>query len=142
MKVSKTFAFDMAHMLDSHDGKCQNLHGHTYQLCVTISGDIIQHGAKAGMVMDFSDLKSIVKEHIIQKLDHAYAFNKNSPQETELAQLLNSWQRKTFALNSPTTAENITQWIFETLKAQHLPICRVQLWETPSSCCEYEEDIA
>jgi 6-pyruvoyltetrahydropterin/6-carboxytetrahydropterin synthase len=142
MKISKTFAFDMAHMLDSHDGKCRNLHGHTYQLTVTIQGDIIQSGPKAGMVMDFADLKQAIKEHILNPLDHAFAYNCNSNQENELASMLMSWQRKTFALSTPTTAENLTQWIFQTLKQQGLPICRLQLWETPSSCCEYEEEIS
>ena len=56
-KVSKEFSFDMAHLLDGHDGKCQNLHGHTYKLQVEITGHLITHGAKKSMVMDFSDLK-------------------------------------------------------------------------------------
>ncbi len=142
MKISKTFAFDMAHMLDSHDGKCCNLHGHTYQLVVTISGDIIQNGSKAGMVMDFADLKSIVNQHVIQKLDHAFAYHQHNPQEYTLANMLQQWDRKTFALEKTTTAENLCQWIFNALKAQGLPICRLQLWETPTSCCEYEGDLA
>lgn len=45
-KVSKEFSFDMAHLLDGHDGKCQNLHGHTYKLQVEITGHLITHGAK------------------------------------------------------------------------------------------------
>ena len=57
-KVSKEFSFDMAHLLDGHDGKCQNLHGHTYKLQVEITGHLITHGAKKSMVMDFSDFRS------------------------------------------------------------------------------------
>ena len=61
MKITKIFTFDSSHMLDGHDGKCQNLHGHTYKLEITVSAPIIQGGAKDGMVMDFTDLKAIVK---------------------------------------------------------------------------------
>ena len=64
-KISKEFSFDMAHLLDGHDGKCQNLHGHTYKLQVEISGDLYESGAKKAMVIDFSDLKSIVKKTIL-----------------------------------------------------------------------------
>ena len=71
-KTAKEFTFDMAHMLDGHDGKCQNLHGHTYILQVEISGSLKESGAKKGMVMDFSDLKNIVKTHILDKMDHAF----------------------------------------------------------------------
>lgn len=58
MKITKIFTFDSSHMLDGHDGKCQNLHGHTYSLEITVAGSLIESGAKAGMVMDFSDLKA------------------------------------------------------------------------------------
>ncbi len=45
-KIAKEFSFDMAHMLDGHDGKCQNLHGHTYKLQVEVAGELFQEGAK------------------------------------------------------------------------------------------------
>lgn len=71
-KTAKQFTFDMAHMLDGHDGKCQNLHGHTYILQVEVSGSLHPNGAKKEMVMDFADLKDIVKIHILDKMDHAF----------------------------------------------------------------------
>ena len=61
MKITKIFTFDSSHMLDGHDGKCQNLHGHTYKLEITVSDDPVRGGPKDGMVMDFTDLKAIVK---------------------------------------------------------------------------------
>lgn len=64
MKITKIFTFDSSHMLDGHDGKCQNLHGHTYKLEITVSDDPVRGGPKDGMVMDFTDLKAIVKQHI------------------------------------------------------------------------------
>ena len=61
MKITKIFTFDSSHMLDGHDGKCQNLHGHTYRLEVEVSGSLIQGGAKDGMVADFADVKACVR---------------------------------------------------------------------------------
>ena len=86
-KTAKEFTFDMAHMLDGHDGKCQNLHGHTYILQVEISGSLKESGAKKGMVMDFSDLKNIVKTHILDKMDHAFIYDTSSQRETQVADL-------------------------------------------------------
>ena len=77
-KVSKEFSFDMAHLLDGHDGKCQNLHGHTYKLQVEVCGNLYASGAKQGMVIDFSDLKSIVKRAVLDPMDHAFIYDQTS----------------------------------------------------------------
>ena len=138
MKIVKTFSFDSAHLLDCHDGKCQNLHGHTYQLEVEIQGPLITSGAKQGMVMDFSDLKAAVKAQILDPLDHAFIYNQFSDKESQIAQLLNGWQMKTFAFAGRTTAEMLSQFIFQQLAEQaQLPVSRIRLWETPSSYAEY-----
>ena len=81
MKITKIFTFDSSHMLDGHDGKCQNLHGHTYKLEITVSGSPIEGGAKDGMVMDFSDLKRTVKQHIIEPFDHAFIYHGGNERE-------------------------------------------------------------
>lgn len=64
--ATKEFTFDSAHQLVGHDGKCANLHGHTYRLEVALKDTpIIPEGPKEGFVMDFGDLKRIVKENIV-----------------------------------------------------------------------------
>ena len=80
-KIAKEFNFDMAHMLDGHDGKCKNLHGHTYKLQVEVAGELVADGAKRGMVMDYADLKAIVKTHILDPMDHAFIYDLNSPKK-------------------------------------------------------------
>jgi len=70
-KIAKEFQFDACHMLDGHNGKCHNLHGHTYRLIIEISANLIEQGSSADMVMDFADIKQTVKQHVIDKLDHA-----------------------------------------------------------------------
>ncbi|EIC14098.1 6-carboxytetrahydropterin synthase QueD [Kingella kingae] len=137
-KTAKEFTFDMAHMLDGHDGKCQNLHGHTYILQVEISGNLHESGAKKGMVMDFADLKAVVKTHILDKMDHAFIYDTTSKRECQVANLLNQLNSKTYGINTRTTAEEMTRHIFNVLTAEaNLPVSLIRLWETPSSYCEY-----
>lgn len=139
-KTAKQFTFDMAHMLDGHDGKCQNLHGHTYILQVEVSGSLNETGAKKSMVVDFADLKDIVKTHILDKMDHAFIYDTTSERESQVANLLNNLNSKTYGINTRTTAEEMTRHIFQILKTQAaLPVSLVRLWETPSSYCEYSE---
>ncbi|WP_109077163.1 6-carboxytetrahydropterin synthase QueD [Aggregatibacter kilianii] len=139
-KVSKEFSFDMAHLLDGHDGKCQNLHGHTYKLQVEVHGDLYQDGAKQGMVIDFSDLKKIVNNAILAPMDHAFIYDQTSERESKIAILLQELNSKTFGVPFRTTAEQLAQFIFNRLKYQEdLPVSAIRLWETPTSFCEYEE---
>lgn len=140
LKVAKEFSFDMAHLLDGHDGKCQNLHGHTYKLQVIVSGETEDNGAKKGMVIDFADLKRVVNELIISPMDHAFIYDQSSERETKIAQLLQQFNSKTFALPMRSTAENLAQFIFQRLQENvgfHLH--SVRLWETPTSFAEYGE---
>lgn len=136
-KISKTFSFDMAHMLDGHDGKCKNLHGHTYQLEVEITGELLTTPAKQGMVMDYSDLKAVVKAQIIDPLDHAFIYDASSEKEVFLANSLRAIDSKVFELPYRTTAEHLAKFIYDRLKQAGLLVSAVRLWETPSSCCEY-----
>ena len=70
----------MAHALDGYDGPCKNIHGHTYTLSVTLKGNVIENNAnpKNGMVIDFGDLKKMVKETILDTYDHALVLNENA----------------------------------------------------------------
>ena len=138
-RIAKEFSFDMAHMLDGHDGKCKNLHGHTYKLQVEVAGDLHQAGAKSGMVMDYSDLKAIVKTHILDEMDHAFIYDTTSERETKVAKLLQDLNSKTFGMPVRTTAEQMAKFIFERLQAVGLPVSLIRLWETPSSYCEYSQ---
>ncbi|KGQ30112.1 6-carboxy-5,6,7,8-tetrahydropterin synthase [Gallibacterium genomosp. 2] len=118
LKVAKEFSFDMAHLLDGHDGKCKNLHGHTYKLQVIVSGETENSGAKKGMVIDFADLKKVVNDLIISPMDHAFIYDQSSEREIKIA-----------------------QFIFQRLKENvgfHLH--SVRLWETPTSFAEYGEE--
>ncbi len=77
IRVTKQFRFEAAHALKGYDGPCRNIHGHSYELSVTVIGSPIQDiaSAKLGMVMDFGDLKRMVKKEIIDPFDHALILN-------------------------------------------------------------------
>lgn len=138
-KIAKEFSFDMAHMLDGHDGKCQNLHGHTYKLQVEVCGELIEDGAKKGMVIDFSDLKAIVKREILDQMDHAFIYDSTSERECQVAKLLTDLKSKNYGIPMRTTAENMAKYMFDKLSQAGLPVSLIRLWETPTSYCEYSE---
>ncbi|MFT5846224.1 MAG: 6-pyruvoyltetrahydropterin/6-carboxytetrahydropterin synthase [Psychroserpens sp.] len=81
IRITKQFSFETGHALYGYDGKCKNVHGHSYRLDVTVIGQPISDNTnvKFGMVIDFTDLKKIVKEEIVDVFDHATVFNKNTP---------------------------------------------------------------
>ena len=81
IRITKQFSFETGHALYGYDGKCKNVHGHSYKLSVTVIGEPITDNSnvKFGMVIDFSDLKKIVKEEIVDLFDHATVFNQNTP---------------------------------------------------------------
>ena len=80
IRLTKEFKFEMAHALKGYDGLCRNIHGHSYELLVTITGIPVSdtNSVKLGMVMDFGDLKKIVRKSIIDEFDHALVLSQAS----------------------------------------------------------------
>lgn len=118
--VSKEFTFDAAHHLHDYEGKCKNLHGHTYRVVLGLSG----YTDERGLMIDFGDIKEIWKQKIEIHLDHRYLNETLPPMNT--------------------TAENIVVWIYEKLvealvEEQRFNGARVEfirLYETPTSYAE------
>ena len=102
-----------------------------------MGGPLHASGPKAGMVMDYADLKDIVKRHVVDPMDHAFLYDTGSPRECRVATLLQELDSKVHGLPMRTTAENISAHIFHVLQAQGLPVSLIRLWETPTSYCEY-----
>ena len=84
IRVTKEFTFEMAHALLGYDGSCKYVHGHSYGLSVTVIGNPIEDESnpKLGMVIDFGDLKKIVKGTVVDVFDHALVLNSNTPKES------------------------------------------------------------
>ena len=140
MQITTRLEFDAGHRIPNHKSQCRNLHGHRYALEITLSGDII-HQKKAsedGMVMDFSDVKNIARESVIDVWDHAFLVYKD---DKTVLDFLNSLENhKTVIFPSVPTAENMAAEAFRILKNQykdtygnHLKLERVRLFETPNS---------
>ncbi len=139
IRITKEFNFEMAHALFGYDGACKNIHGHSYQLSVTIKGTPIvdEKNVKLGMVMDFNELKAIVKP-IIDELDHATMLNTNSPHK-QLAEK-NLLFEKLVLVNYQPTCENMlidmADYILVRLP-DHIKLHHLRLQETPTSYAEW-----
>lgn len=108
IRITKQFSFETGHALYGYDGKCKNVHGHSYKLSVTVIGTPIDdtNNVKYGMVIDFGDLKKIVKEQIVDVFDHATVFNKNTP-HIELANELEQRGHHVILVDYQPTSENM-----------------------------------
>ncbi|HJN06268.1 MAG TPA: 6-carboxytetrahydropterin synthase [Bacteroidales bacterium] len=144
IRITKEFKFEMAHALKGYDGPCRNIHGHSYELLVTISGKPIidTKNPKLGMVMDFGDLKKIVRTTIIDVYDHALVLNSCMPED--LNEKLSENFEKVILLNYQPTSEMMVVDFANTLMKKLPPDVKLkylQLRETVTSFAEwYAED--
>ncbi|EUJ10524.1 queuosine biosynthesis protein QueD [Methylophilaceae bacterium 11] len=140
MQITTRLEFDAGHRIPDHKSQCRNLHGHRYAIEITLSGDIIQqdHASENGMVMDFSDVKKIARETVVDVWDHAFIVYQGDQVVLDFLNSLPS--HKTVIFPTIPTAENMASEAFRLLKAQykdvygnHLTLERVRLYETPNS---------
>lgn len=140
IRVTKRFHFEMAHTLYEYDGLCRNIHGHSYSLEVTLAGEPRKEPGhpKDGMVMDFSDLKHLVKSEIVNRFDHSLMVNKLVPEEQ--VELLRKTSERIILVGFQPTTENIATHIAGILQ-QHLPteveLFSIRLYETVTSFAEW-----
>ena len=131
-KVTKEITFCYGHRLLNYNGKCKHLHGHNGRVEIEIESDSLD---ERGMVMDFSDVKRIVKEWIDKHIDHKMLLRKDDP-------ILSTLQEKSepvYIMDDNPTAENIAKLIFELATSKDLPVSEVRLWETESSFASYRK---
>jgi len=126
-KICKRFTFDSSHKLWDKDlsedenmrifGKCANApsHGHTYTCEVRLKGDTLNHG----MVVNFTEIKEIVKRVVLDEFDHHF-INELMPGQI-------------------TTAENVAKLFYERIKARLPQLYAIRIWETPNNWAEYRE---
>ncbi len=141
IRITKRFSFETGHALYGYDGKCKNVHGHSYKLSVTVSGKPIDDNTnvKFGMVIDFSDLKKIVNEEIVDVFDHATVFNKNTP-HIELAKDLMDRGHDVLLVDYQPTSEMMVIDFAEKIKIrlpQKIKLHSIRLQETDTSFAEW-----
>ena len=131
-KIVKQIDFSYAHRLVDYPGKCAFLHGHNGLVEIEISGSELD---KLGMLVDFTEVKTLVEEWIDQHLDHRTILKKDDP----LAEVLRKEGEKVFLMDTNPTAEHLARLIYEAASKQGLRVTAVRLWETPASMAEYSE---
>ncbi len=141
IRITKQFSFETGHALFGYDGKCRNVHGHSYKLSVTVIGTPISDpsNVKFGMVIDFGDLKNIVKEEIVDVFDHATVFNKNTP-HVELAKELQDRGHSVLLVDYQPTSEMMVADFAEKIKLRlphGIKLYSLKLQETATSYAEW-----
>ena len=138
LRITKEFRFEGAHALTGYDGKCRHIHGHSYLLYVTVKGSPLNSDGspKNGMLIDFSDLKRIVTEKIIDVYDHALILRDSSPLAEEIA----SAYRRVLTVPFQPTCENLITH-FAKLVKESLPegvsLYSMKMHETATSYVEW-----
>lgn len=139
IRVTKRFTFEMAHALLNYDGNCKFLHGHSYILYVSVKGRVMNEkgNPKDGMVCDFSVLKKIVNEKIINVYDHSLVINEN---DENVKTILNINERTILFSVQPTCENLLIHFKNKISKAlpKELILAKIKLYETEGSYAEWD----
>lgn len=136
MWITRKLEFDAGHRIPNHESKCRNVHGHRYVLECTVTGKIVDTSGHSseGMVVDFSVLKQLMNDLVVEPWDHAMLVWQGD--KHLLGALSQLWQHKTVTLPVIPTAENLAKLAFEALApalaSYGLRLTHVRLYETPN----------
>lgn len=140
IRLTKQFGFETAHSLLNYDGLCKNIHGHSYILFVTVIGEPLKddNNPKNGMVMDFGDLKKIVKEEIVDVYDHSYVIYKKADFKP-LEQLKDMFDRHIITDYQPTCENMVSDFAEKIMKRlpADVKLHSIKLHETATSFAEW-----
>lgn len=128
--VTKRIDFCYGHRLLDYDGVCKHPHGHNALVEVDVRTDSLDG---RNMVVDFSDIKKIVKGWIDRELDHKMILRHDDP----LLKPLQALGEPVYVLESNPTVERIARLIFDKAAENGIPVVAVRVWETPTSIAEY-----
>jgi 6-pyruvoyltetrahydropterin/6-carboxytetrahydropterin synthase len=139
MLITRRLEFDAGHRISTHNSQCRHLHGHRYVIEISLSGNIISDEGvpEQGMVLDFSAIKRIAKEIIVDKWDHAFLVYAGDKPVVDFLQSIEG--HKTVIFDSQPTAENLAVKAFQLLDrafeaayGNRLRLEQVRLYETPN----------
>lgn len=128
--VTKRIEFCYGHRLLDYDGICKHPHGHNAVAEIEVRTGGLDNRE---MVVDFSDIKRVVKGWIDRELDHKMILRHDDP----LVKPLQALNEPIYLLDSNPTVERIARLIFDKTRELGIPVVRVQVWETPSSFTSY-----
>jgi 6-pyruvoyltetrahydropterin/6-carboxytetrahydropterin synthase len=129
IRVTREFTFEMAHVLRNYDGPCRNVHGHSYRLFVTISGVPVndKDDPKNGMVIDFTELKKVVLEEIVNIFDHTAVVSRDF--DSDKKEMMSKTFGNTVIVDYQPTCENLV--------ADFVRLYSLKLYETAKSYAEW-----
>ena len=140
MDITTRLEFDAGHRIPNHKSNCKNLHGHRYAIEVTVKGPIHddKKSSDFGMVIDFSDVKQIIKDLVVERWDHAFIVYQDDKEIVNFLSTLTN--HKTVIFPVVPTAENMASEAYRILNDEfnkrydhHLKIKQVRMYETPNS---------
>lgn len=142
IRITREFTFEMAHALWNYDGACRNIHGHSYRLFVTISGIPLDDpgNPKFGMVLDFKDLKALIKRPIVDFFDHSLVVYRKT--DEDLLANVRKMYENVHVFDFQPTCENLLVYIVRKIKKtlpEGLRLSAVKLYETATSYAEWHE---
>ncbi|MFP4489248.1 MAG: 6-pyruvoyl trahydropterin synthase family protein [Bacteroidales bacterium] len=143
IRVTKEFSFETAHALWNYDGPCRNVHGHSYRLFVTVAGEPLDEpgNPKNGMVMDFGDMKKLVKKEVVDVFDHSVVISRLGGDERLAA--LKKMFGNVLLVDYQPTCENLIRDIAGRIKSQlpaGISLHNLRLYETATSYAEWFAD--
>ncbi|HEX2603439.1 MAG TPA: 6-carboxytetrahydropterin synthase QueD [Oxalicibacterium sp.] len=143
LTITRKLEFDAGHRIPDHKSQCRNLHGHRYTLEITLIGKVIEQEGSSdnGMIMDFSDIKTLAKQHLVDVWDHAFLVYEK---DTKVRGFLESIPgHKTVIIDRIPTVENLAQTAFDILSPVYtdrygtgLRLHKLVLHETPNCWAE------
>jgi 6-pyruvoyltetrahydropterin/6-carboxytetrahydropterin synthase len=128
--VTKRIDFCYGHRLLDYEGLCKHPHGHNAVAEIEVRTESLD---RRNMVVDFGDIKRLVKEWIDRELDHRMILRHDDP----LVKVLQAMGEPVYLLDSNPTVERIARLVFDVARERGLPVVRVTVWETPSSWATY-----
>ena len=136
--IAKQFRWEMGHRLPLHEGLCKNIHGHSYEAQVILTGEPNEQG----MVMDYFDLKTMVQP-LIDELDHCFLLDSS---DTLMKKFFEDHPMKVVEIDVPSTAENIAAYlldhIIDNLPSSHtLSAVSIRIYETEKTYAERTQNL-
>lgn len=143
IRVTKEFSFETAHALWNYDGPCRNVHGHSYKLFVTIAGEPLDEpgNTKNGMVIDFGDLKKLVKREVVDVFDHSVVISRMAGGDR--LEAMKKMFGNVLLVDYQPTCENLILDIAGRIKPQlpeGISLHNLRLYETATSYAEWFAD--
>ena len=129
-RVTQEIDFCYGHRLLNYSGKCRHLHGHNGVAVIVLEAPQLD---QRGMLVDFTDIKGVLRTWIDQELDHRMILHEADP----VLPTLREMGEPVYVIRENPTAENIARLIYERAREHGFPVLEVTLWETAKASATY-----